>query len=96
MPIPWAFSPMLSSEQRLALRQVDPPGLFKFPRTHHLLDTGGTAVTRDDLVCDAHGLAHFVDGLHEVRMLPFTHGWRASNHFDRSIKALATGTSCTR
>jgi atypical dual specificity phosphatase len=29
-----------------------PAGFFKFPRTHHLIDTGGSAMTRDDLLVD--------------------------------------------
>ena len=32
-------------------------GFFKFPRTHHLFDTGGSAVSRDDLVMDDAELA---------------------------------------
>eukprot|EP00455_Lapot_gusevi_P027582 TRINITY_DN2924_c0_g1_i4.p1 TRINITY_DN2924_c0_g1~~TRINITY_DN2924_c0_g1_i4.p1 ORF type:complete len:588 (+),score=127.82 TRINITY_DN2924_c0_g1_i4:865-2628(+) len=34
---------------------------FKFPRTHHLFDTGGTAVSRDDLLVDE-GEHHFYYG----------------------------------
>lgn len=33
---------------------------FKFPRTRHLVNTGGSSVTRDDLVMDAGELASFV------------------------------------
>ena len=33
---------------------------FKFPRTRHLVNTGGSSVTRDDLVMDAGELSHFV------------------------------------
>jgi atypical dual specificity phosphatase len=29
---------------------VDPPGFFKFPRTRHVVNTGGSAVSRDDIV----------------------------------------------
>ena len=42
--------------------ETAPTGFYKFPRTRHVLDTGGYAVTRDDLVMDddeAHG---FFDG----------------------------------
>jgi len=38
------------------------PGLFKFPRTQHVLNTGGHAVTRDDLVMDLTNAARFYDG----------------------------------
>jgi len=38
------------------------PGMFKFPRTHHVLNTGGSAVTRDDLVMDAGEASRFFDG----------------------------------
>jgi hypothetical protein len=41
---------------------VSPHGLFKFPRTQHVLNTGGTAVTRDDLVMDPKEARHFFDG----------------------------------
>jgi len=36
------------------------PGLFKFPRTHHVVNTGGTSVSRDDLVLAASECAAFV------------------------------------
>lgn len=39
-----------------------PMGFFKFPRTHHVLNTGGTAVTRDDLVMPLSESAPFFDG----------------------------------
>ena len=39
-----------------------PAGLFKFPRTRHVLNTGGTAVTRDDLVMDLGEASRFFDG----------------------------------
>ena len=42
--------------------QPPPLGLFKFPRTRHVLNTGGTAVTRDDLVMDAADARRFFDG----------------------------------
>ncbi len=42
------------------------PHFVKFPRTHHLLDTGGAAVTRDDLVCDASIVARFCNGVTRV------------------------------
>ena len=42
------------------------PHFVKFPRTHHLLDTGGAAVTRDDLVCDAAAVARFCNGTTRV------------------------------
>lgn len=35
-------------------------GLYKFPRTHHVLNTGGSAVTRDDLVMTGGDLDRFV------------------------------------
>jgi len=38
------------------------PGFFKFPRTRHVLHTGGTAVARDDLVMDEAEAAGFFDG----------------------------------
>ncbi len=38
------------------------PGFFKFPRTRHLLNTGGTAVTRDDLVLEPAEARTFYDG----------------------------------
>lgn len=37
-------------------------GLYKFPRTHHVLNTGGTAVTRDDLVMSDADARRFFDG----------------------------------
>ena len=43
-----------------------PAGLFKFPRTHHVLDAGGTGVSRDDLLLDGADVARFVDGRTEV------------------------------
>ena len=42
--------------------QPPPLGLFKFPRTRHVLNTGGTAVSRDDLVMDAADARRFFDG----------------------------------
>lgn len=39
-----------------------PLGLFKFPRTHHVLNTGGYAVTRDDLVMSEGDASPFFDG----------------------------------
>eukprot|EP00038_Savillea_parva_P014421 m.215720 g.215720 ORF g.215720 m.215720 type:complete len:682 (-) comp28019_c0_seq1:17-2062(-) len=36
-----------------------PPPLHKFPRTAHLFDAGGHAVTPDDLVLLGHALTHF-------------------------------------
>mmetsp|Transcript_36058 Transcript_36058/g.79268 ORF Transcript_36058/g.79268 Transcript_36058/m.79268 type:complete len:427 (-) Transcript_36058:118-1398(-) len=39
-----------------------PLGFFKFPRTHHVLNTGGYAVTRDDLVMSSVEAARFFDG----------------------------------
>lgn len=39
-----------------------PQGIFKFPRTQHVLNTGGTAVTRDDLVMAPDDAARFHDG----------------------------------
>ena len=38
------------------------PGLYKFPRTHHVLNTGGSAVTRDDLVMSGEDAGRFYDG----------------------------------
>jgi len=38
---------------------VPPPGFFKFPRTRHLMNTGGSSVTRDDMVMDAGEAAAF-------------------------------------
>ena len=43
-----------------------PAGLFKFPRTHHVLDAGGTGVSRDDLLLGGADVARFVDGRSEV------------------------------
>jgi len=37
-------------------------GLHKFPRTHHVLNTGGYAVTRDDLVMSDAEACGFFDG----------------------------------
>ena len=37
-------------------------GLFKFPRTHHVLNTGGSAVSRDDLVMPKSEASSFFDG----------------------------------
>jgi len=42
--------------------EIAPLGFFKFPRTRHVLNTGGTAVTRDDLVMDNADAAAFFDG----------------------------------
>jgi len=42
--------------------EVAAPGFFKFPRTRHVLNTGGTAVTRDDLLMDATDAGLFFDG----------------------------------
>jgi len=39
-----------------------PSGFFKFPRTRHVVNTGGTAVTRDDLVMDPGLARRFCDG----------------------------------
>ncbi|KAG8461589.1 hypothetical protein KFE25_001193 [Diacronema lutheri] len=39
-----------------------PLGLYKFPRTRHVLDAGGHAVTRDDLVMDEPDARRFFDG----------------------------------
>ena len=41
---------------------VIPSGYFKFPRTRHVLNTGGTAVTRDDLVMEPDLASRFFDG----------------------------------
>ena len=38
-------------------------GFYKFPRTKHVINTGGTAVTRDDLVMDAAEAMPFCDGV---------------------------------
>ena len=38
------------------------PELAKFPRTHHVLNTGGSAVTRDDLVMSDTDARRFHDG----------------------------------
>jgi len=38
------------------------PGFFKFPRTRHVVNPGGTAVARDDLVMDDAEAARFFDG----------------------------------
>ena len=46
--------------------EAAPAGLFKFPRTHHVLDAGGTGVSRDDLLLDGADVARFVDGRTEV------------------------------
>tara|TARA_B110001452_G_scaffold106178_1_gene88003 strand:+ start:113 stop:1342 length:1230 start_codon:yes stop_codon:yes gene_type:complete len=42
--------------------QTEPAGFFKFPRTRHLLNTGGSAVTRDDIVLSAAEAAEYFDG----------------------------------
>jgi len=42
------------------------PGLYKFPRTQHVINTGGTAVTRDDLVMDARDAERFCSGRYVV------------------------------
>ena len=42
--------------------EVAAPGFFKFPRTRHVLNAGGTAVTRDDLLMDASDAGRFFDG----------------------------------
>ena len=39
-----------------------PSGFFKFPRTRHILNPGGTAVARDDLLMPAADAAAFCDG----------------------------------
>ncbi len=39
-----------------------PQGFFKFPRTRHLLNTGGSAVSRDDIVLSAGEAAQYFDG----------------------------------
>lgn len=39
-----------------------PLGFAKFPRTRHVLDAGGHAVTRDDLLMDPADAARFCDG----------------------------------
>jgi atypical dual specificity phosphatase len=36
--------------------------IFKFPRTRHVLNTGGSAVTRDDLVMSSDDAVRFFDG----------------------------------
>ena len=36
--------------------------VHKFPRTHHILDAGGKAVTRDDLLLDDGEIALFCNG----------------------------------
>ena len=46
--------------------EAAPAGLFKFPRTHHVLDAGGTGVSRDDLLLGGDDIARFVDGRSEV------------------------------
>jgi atypical dual specificity phosphatase len=46
--------------QRVAEASTPAVGFVKFPRTRHLKDMGGTAVTRDDLVLDAAGAARFL------------------------------------
>ena len=43
-----------------------PAGLYKFPRTHHVLDAGGTGVSRDDLLLRGGDVARFVGGRCEV------------------------------
>ena len=42
---------------------VPPAGFFKFPRTAHVLDAGGTAVSRDDLLLPDSEAAQFFDGV---------------------------------
>ena len=46
--------------------EAAPAGLFKFPRTHHVLDAGGTGVSRDDLLLSSGEVTRFVGGQHEV------------------------------
>ena len=43
-----------------------PIGFFKFPRTRHVLNTGGSAVTRDDLVMEDALAGRFFDGTSTV------------------------------
>ncbi|KAL1524949.1 hypothetical protein AB1Y20_019825 [Prymnesium parvum] len=47
-------------------RHVAPAGLYKFPRTHHVLDAGGTGVSRDDLLLEGDDLAVFIGSGSEV------------------------------
>ena len=50
----------------LSADDVAETGLFKFPRTHHVVNTGGSAVTRDDLVMTGGDLGRFVGSGHVV------------------------------
>lgn len=60
---------LLSAWGCTELPQVAPAGFFKFPRTHHIHNTGGSAVTRDDLVMDAkEARALFYSGDVQVRV----------------------------
>jgi len=43
--------------------EAPPVGLVKFPRTRHVINTGGGAVTRDDLVMDRAEAGRFYDGI---------------------------------
>jgi len=43
--------------------EIAPAGFKKFPRTRHVLNTGGSAVTRDDLVMDPADARRFYDGI---------------------------------
>jgi len=53
---------LLTSWRAAPVAHAPPAGFFKFPRTRHVLNTGGTAVTRDDLVMDVGRAGRFFDG----------------------------------
>ncbi|EOD26859.1 hypothetical protein EMIHUDRAFT_430115 [Emiliania huxleyi CCMP1516] len=56
----------LLSSWGAAPAEAAPLGLFKFPRTRHIVNTGGTAVTRDDLLMDDADARRFFDGVTTV------------------------------
>ena len=94
----WAQPAFLTSHQVL------PSGLFKFPRTHHLLNTGGTAVTRDDLVLEPNDLSAFVGSGREViaeeKIDGANLGFSLSKNFEvqqtwlRSLRGVVSGWRC--
>ena len=63
----FAESDALLRKWGAAPAELAPAGLFKFPRTHHVLNAGGTGVSRDDLVLSGGDIARFVGAQHEVR-----------------------------
>lgn len=42
-------------------KEEDRALIFKFPRTHHIFDAGGNAVTRDDLLLDPRDAASYLN-----------------------------------